>query len=108
MLRYALGEGRSSLGRVSLKWASITTRPSWNTLPSAAFPYVPLKLAFSRKAGPMSKPKEYAPLSRANFLRLTVLGAGGLGLTALAGCGSKTVITEGARQDYLNTPLCLE
>jgi len=29
------------------------------------------------------------------------LGAGGLGLTALAGCGSKTVVTEGARQGYV-------
>src|SRR5260370_1165709 len=28
-------------------------------------------------------------------------GAGGLGLTALAGCSSKTVVTEGARQGYV-------
>ena len=56
----------------------------------------------------MSAQKEHAPLSRSDFLRLAVLGAGGLGLTALAGCGSNTVITEGARQDYLGTPLCPE
>ena len=49
----------------------------------------------------MSQQKENSALTRSNFLRLAALGAGGLGLTALAGCGSKTVVIEGARQGYV-------
>jgi hypothetical protein len=47
----------------------------------------------------MSQP-EGTPLSRAGFLRLAGLGAGGLGLAALAGC-SRTVVAEGGRQGYV-------
>ena len=43
----------------------------------------------------MSRQEENSVLNRSDFLRLAALGAGGLGLTALAGCGSKTVVTEG-------------
>ena len=47
----------------------------------------------------MSRPEENATLSRGDFLRLAALSAGGLGLTALAGCsGGKA---EGARQGYV-------
>lgn len=49
----------------------------------------------------MSQSEERSPLTRSDFLRLAALGAGGLSLTALAGCGSKTVVSEGARQGYV-------
>src|SRR5262245_14835098 len=49
----------------------------------------------------MSRQEEKVPPTRPDFLRLAALGAGGLGLTALAGCSSKTVVTEGARQGYV-------
>src|SRR5437762_11182508 len=38
---------------------------------------------------------------RSDFVRLAAFGLGGLGITAAAGCGSKTVVAEGARQGYL-------
>lgn len=47
----------------------------------------------------MSHQEENTPLGRGEFLRLAALGAGGLGLTALAGCsGGKA---EGSRQGYV-------
>lgn len=49
----------------------------------------------------MSKVEETATLTRSDFLRLVAVGAGGLGLTALAGCGSKTVVHEEGRQGYV-------
>jgi hypothetical protein len=49
----------------------------------------------------MFQQEEHAALTRADFLRLAAVGAGGLGLTALAGCGSKTIGTEGARKGYM-------
>jgi len=49
----------------------------------------------------MSRSEENAPLSRGDFLRLAALGAGGLGLTTLAGCSGKTVVQEGGRQGYV-------
>jgi hypothetical protein len=45
--------------------------------------------------------RESEGLSRSDFLRAAALGAGGLGLGALAGCGRKTVVAEGGRQGYV-------
>ena len=49
----------------------------------------------------MSQQEEDTPLGRGDFLRLAALGAGGLGLTALAGCSGQTVIKEGGRQGHV-------
>jgi hypothetical protein len=49
----------------------------------------------------MPQQEDSRALSRSDFLRLAALGAGGLGLAALAGCGSKAVVTEGGRQGYV-------
>src|SRR5213593_1511597 len=49
----------------------------------------------------VSQEAEGSPLSRGDFLRLAALGAGGLGLTALAGCSGKTAVPEGGRQGYV-------
>ncbi len=49
----------------------------------------------------MAKADDNDPVTRSDFLRLAALGAGGLGLTALAGCGSKPVVVEGARLGYV-------
>jgi hypothetical protein len=40
-------------------------------------------------------------LNRADFMRLAAFGVSGLGFAALAGCGPRTVVTEGARQGYV-------
>src|SRR5437899_8864645 len=46
--------------------------------------------------------KEEAPnLSRLDFLRLGALGAGSLGLTALAGASPQAAAAEGTRQGYV-------
>jgi hypothetical protein len=45
---------------------------------------------------------KHLPTSRADFLRLAALGAGGLALATLPGCGSKAPpIVEGGRQGYV-------
>ncbi|MBI1900497.1 MAG: hypothetical protein HYS13_05205 [Planctomycetia bacterium] len=49
----------------------------------------------------MSQLNETGALSRGDFLRLAALGAGGLGLSALAGCGSETAQAEGGRKGYV-------
>jgi hypothetical protein len=49
----------------------------------------------------MPESPDNAPLSRGDFLRLAAVGAGGLGLAALTGCGNKTVLVEGARQGHV-------
>ncbi len=49
----------------------------------------------------MSPEQDKETVNRADFLRLAAVSAGGLGLTALAGCVSKTVVTEGSRQGYV-------
>jgi hypothetical protein len=49
----------------------------------------------------MSCPDKNEPLTRSEFLRLAGLGVGGVGLLALAGCTSKTVVAEGGRQGYV-------
>jgi hypothetical protein len=54
-----------------------------------------------RKENQVSRNERQENLNRADFLRLAALGAGGLGLTALAGCGSKTVVVEGARLGHV-------
>ena len=49
----------------------------------------------------MSRQEENPNPTRSDFLRLAALGAGGLGLTALSGCRSQTVVSEGVRQGYV-------
>ncbi len=49
----------------------------------------------------MSRPDKNANMTRSDFLRLAAFGAGGLGLTAVAGCSSKTAVSEGGRQGYV-------
>jgi len=49
----------------------------------------------------MSRKEETPNLSRLDFLRLATLGAGGLGLTALAGAGPQAAAAEGTRQGYV-------
>lgn len=50
----------------------------------------------------MSHEEVSSNLSRGDFFRLAALGAGGLGLTALAGCNTKrTVVAEGARLGHV-------
>jgi len=49
----------------------------------------------------MSEKVDGSPVSRGDFLRLAALGAGGLGLTALAGCSGKAGVSEGGRQGYV-------
>ena len=49
----------------------------------------------------MPSAEERGSLSRGDFLRWAALGTGGLGLTALAGCSSKTVIHEAERAGYV-------
>ena len=44
---------------------------------------------------------EQQSLSRAEFLRLSALSTGGLGLTALAGCHSKPAASEEPRNGYV-------
>ena len=45
----------------------------------------------------MSRSEETPAVTRSEFLRLAALGAGGLGLTALAGCNTTKTIVEGSR-----------
>ena len=49
----------------------------------------------------MSRKEEAPNLSRLDFLRLAALGAGGFGLTALAGTGPRAAAAEGAPQGYV-------
>ncbi len=49
----------------------------------------------------MSSTKDKATIGRFEFLRLAGLGGCGLGLTALAGCSSKAVVSEGGRMGYV-------
>jgi hypothetical protein len=57
----------------------------------------------TRKGEIMSKEQGHSALSRGEFLRLAAVGAGGLGLSALAGCGSETATAqaEGGRKGYV-------
>ena len=48
----------------------------------------------------MSHKEETSTMTRADFLRLAGLGAGGLGLTALANCG-QAVAAENTRRGYV-------
>lgn len=49
----------------------------------------------------MSHSEKSPPLTRPEFLRLAALGAGGVGLAALAGCSPRTAVSEGGRQGYI-------
>jgi hypothetical protein len=49
----------------------------------------------------MSRTEEAPKLNRSDFLRLAALGAGGLGLTALAGSGPQAGAAEGQRRGYV-------
>jgi hypothetical protein len=49
----------------------------------------------------MSESRSDASVARGDFLRLVALGGAGLGLSALAGCGSKTPVNEKGRQGYV-------
>jgi hypothetical protein len=49
----------------------------------------------------MSRREETKDLSRSDFLRLATLGAGGLGLTALASAVPRADAAEGDRQGYV-------
>jgi hypothetical protein len=49
----------------------------------------------------MAESKSDAGLGRGDFLRLAALGGAGLGLSALAGCGSKSAVSEKGRQGYV-------
>lgn len=51
----------------------------------------------------MSRTEETRKVRRSEFLRLAALGAGGLGLTALAAGGPQARAAEGARQGYVVT-----
>ncbi len=49
----------------------------------------------------MSRKEEASNLNRLDFMRLAAVGAGGLGLTALAGFSPRATAAEGTRQGYV-------
>jgi hypothetical protein len=54
-----------------------------------------------RKELTMAESKSDASMSRGDFLRLIALAGGGMGLSALSGCGAKAGVSEKGRQGYV-------